>query len=34
MSSNQEITELKELLNKALQRLYENDMRLIERRAN
>ena len=34
MSSNQEITELKELLNKALQRLYENDMSLIERRAN
>ena len=34
MSSNQEITELKELLNKALKRLYEKDISLIQRGAN
>jgi type I restriction enzyme S subunit len=34
MSSNQEITELKELLNKALERLYKNDKSLIKRGAN
>lgn len=31
MSSNDEITELKELLNKALEMLYKNDMSLIKR---
>jgi hypothetical protein len=34
MNSTNEITELKELLNQALRKLYENDMSLIERRAN
>ena len=34
MSSNDEITELKELLNKALEMLYKNDMSLIKRSTN